>query len=287
MPSGSHGGSRGSHSSGGASFGGGGSSFGGGQSFGGRHRHHHGPTVLIFGHRRYTLSGKANLAAVVLLISLFCCIVLCGISGIILSNTNNEIKNIEVDYQYYQNMIARAEANPSYIQEGVIKTIYYNRECGKWYFIYEFIADDGYKVEGYTYSTFTQDEIFEITKNQSILIAVEHINTTYESDSIPMLCGDYPITADGEYIEATRDKTVSTILLSIGGVLSAGSLIALIVIIAKIKQEIIDNKQADTSTTDTTTSTQDSQSPQYCDFCGETLNRTDRRCPHCKAKIKK
>ena len=138
MPSGSHGGSRGSHSSGGSSrSSGGGSHFGSRSSrsshnmssnrhyhHGGHHHHHRGRGGFVI-----VTSGSTG---VLFFVSLFMVALIAAFS-FVLSNTNRNLATIETDREYYIDMIEYAESNSDYIKTGMITGKFYNEDCEKWY----------------------------------------------------------------------------------------------------------------------------------------------------------
>jgi len=270
MPSGSHGGSMGSHSSGGASFGGGRSSGGGYRN--GHHRR--GPRIFIIGRSRYYLPTVWNtrFSAIIsfLPIALFFLIfaVIAIFSG---ATTKNDIL---VDYYYYQDMIAKAEANPEFIVEGEITDLFYNDDCGKWYYTYSFLDDEGFPVNGYTYSVYTREEIREFTIGQNIMLAVNMAKINQLTDSIPMDYKYIPIENDGEYAQAQTIHTIGIVCTAVCSVTIVGLAVALVLIFVKCKQpatgEAIDGEKTG--------------GLRNCAYCGALLNESETRCKHCGAK---
>ena len=101
MPSGSHGGSPGSHSSGGSSFGGGGSSSSG-RSYGGSRSTY--PHFRWRGHVYYYSPGASFLVVFINAILMFTLITI--IAGFfIIPQEKQDVKKIEEDYYYYQSVI--------------------------------------------------------------------------------------------------------------------------------------------------------------------------------------
>ena len=270
MPSGSHGGSRGSHGGGGSRGG-----FGGSRSSGGSRIST--PRVFIIGGIRYGLPTVWNTRFNVLNTCLGIVLFLLFFSVMTIVGSVSNIDQIKTDYMYYEDMIATAEADSRYVVEGIItdKSL---GEGGKWFFDYEFVADDGWKVPGYTYSIYTFDEIREFTIGQTILIATNAINTTYMTDSIPIICKYKTVEDDAEYIDAQNMKTggiVFTCLLGAG-------------VIAIITAQIVIVKKHKTiSPQEEKTIASYIKKQKTCAYCGSHLADNETQCTSCGAKTTK
>lgn len=268
MPSGSHGGSRGSHGGGGASFGGGGR---GSYRMGGYRRVPR-RRIYFIGGRRYFLSSRWNsrfsALSTIASFSIFFLITAIMVLCVGISSKND----IATDYYYYQDMIADAEANPELIVEGEITDKFLNEDCGKWYYTYEFVADNGSVVEGYTYSVYTREEIRKFTIGDTILLAVNMIDTNQKTDSIPMDYKDIPLSNDGEYANAQKFYTIGLVGTIVIGAVIIGVAISMFVIVSKHKQlatdEVIENETSAT---------------RYCAYCGAMLAEDEANCRHCGA----
>ncbi len=270
MPSGSHGGSRGSHSSGGARSGG--SSFGGRRS-GTRNLNR----VFIIGGIAYALPAVWNtrynrLSSILSVLVFFLFFAIMTIVGGV-----STIDSIKTDYMYYDDMIATAEVDERYIVEGVItdKSL---GEGGKWFFDYVFVADDGWNVPGYTYSIYTFEEIKQFTIGDTIFLATNSIYTTWETDSIPMACKGISYTVDGDFIEANTMKNFGIAFTCLFGVAIAGIITAQVLIVKKHKTiSPAEAKELDGFVKKT----------KKCAYCGSTLSDTDIKCQSCGAKTPK
>lgn len=266
MPSGSHGGSRGSHSGGGSRSG----SYGGSRGSSGSLR----TRVFIIGGVRYGLptvwNTRYNTLSTFLSIAMFFLFfaVMTIVGGV------SNIEDIKRDYMYYDDMIAMAEIDDRYTVEAVItdKSL---GEGGKWFFDYQFVADDGWKVPGYTYSIYTYEEIKQFTIGQKIVLATNAIDTTYISDSIPMLCKGVSYTVDGDYIEADNMKNWGIGFTCVLGVAVVGIITAQIMIVKKHKT---------ISPQEEKTINAYMKKKKTCAYCGSTLGEEDKKCYSCGAK---
>lgn len=266
MPSGSHGGSRGSHSSGGARSSGG--SRGGYSS--GRNR----TRVFIIGGVRYglpaTWNSRYNLLSNILSFVVF----FLFFSIIMITGSASNIENIKTDYLYYDNMIATAEVDSRYITEGKIidKSL---GEGGKWFFDYTFVADDGELVYGYTYSIYTFEEIQEFSIGQTILLATNAISTTSWTDSIPMVCKGVSYEVDGDYIEAHNMQTYGIVFTCLLGASVVGIIVARVVIVKKHKTISPQEEKSLEAF---------SKKVRRCAYCGSILLDYENKCASCGAK---
>ena len=322
MPSGSHRGSSGSHRSGGSSFSGSrsssrsssssgsswsssssrrsggshrssswGSSHGssGGWSFSWGHsrprapRRHSGP-VFIFG-GRMRVSGGVGLCLTLCFIALFFAFFfIVGAQGNI-ADCNTMLRKIETDYTYYQNMIKKAEANPStLIRKGTITDVFYNEECDRWYFTYELDLSSGYgKLEGYTFSTYTDATINDFNVNQQIDIAVNSYPVTRTTDSIPVVYKYTTLEDDGEYLEAKSDIGTFNAMKIIGIVLAVAAPVGIIAtIIYSIKKTKATNAGDELETPSTIAPQKE---VRRCMYCGTSLGSNRNSCPGCGSSL--
>jgi hypothetical protein len=222
MPSGSHSGSRGG--GGGSHFGGGSSS---GSSGGGRwHGRPHGRHVSIVFFGRRVSSAFVALAVFALFLAIVCTL---GVSG-----DKSYLQQIESDYMYYQDMIDDAYdkqilGDSSYLVDGVIISKFQSDTCDKWYVTYYFLDKDGEKVDGYTYSIYTWNQVKDMDPGDIIKLAVDSNPITQDTDSINV---DYKYTTledDGEYAQLLKKrkimKTAAISLYIVAGALFISSII--------------------------------------------------------------
>lgn len=280
MPSGSHGGSSGSHSGGGSSSGGSGSG-GSGGIFSSRPQ---GPRSFRWRNRIYVLSEKQSSQLSSLKFGIIISIFFMLCSSFVLIGINQSLKKIKVDYYYYQDMITYAESHPEYLRTGYVTDHFYNENCEKWYFTYKIEQDDhpGYWLEGYTYSCYTREEIKNFKINSSIEIAVNSSYVTSKTDSIPLDYKNMPLTKDGEYAQYLKIKHISIGVLVVTGVLC-------IVFIGLEIHIVTKAKQLSSSTSSTNKSTEQAnltKNSRKCAYCGQVVNnKYIEKCPYCGAKL--
>lgn len=286
MPSGSHGGSLGSHSSGGSSFGGGsrgGSSFGGGRPRGPRH--------FRWGRTVYVLPTRQSSILSILKIFILLSFMFAVFGLIFFMGSKQEIKKIETDYYYYQDMITHAEANPEYMKTGYVTDHFYNEDCDKWYYTYKIKREDMSMLEvyldGYTYSCYTREEIKAIPIDSEIQIAVNTKVVTDKTDSIPLDYKDMPLERDGEYVDAMGERTLGKNLMIICGIAFVGLICVQVFIIAKYKQKKVDGEFGTPQSRDSIDSNQaPKRTTKICDYCGATLDVNAKKCSSCGARLK-
>lgn len=289
MPSGSHGGGGGSHSSGGSH--GGGSHFGGSSSGGYRSR---GPMIIHFGRTRYVVRMGASRCISLLVVLL--CFALFGVfaSAVIKSSSNSGLREIKQDYIYYQDMVSYAKQHTDRQIEGTVITKYYKENYDKWYITYYFTTDNNQRVEGYTFSVYTFDEVKDIRAGDKILLAVDGLPLTTDTDSIPMDYGDMPIEKDGEYQMFVSQKKGANIALIVCISIAAGCVVISIItaMLNKVKvQEHPSGESSSSNTSSTSTenenSTNNTPKPTYCQYCGAEMEHDSKKCSNCGAKQQK
>lgn len=284
MPSGSHGGSGGSHSSGGSSFGGH-SSHGG--SFSSRPR---GPMHFRWGRRVYVLPQKQSSIISKFIPWIVLSVFFAIFSSILLTSANYYLKKIRRDYDYYQDMIAVAEADENYIRTGYATDHFYNDDCGKWYFTYKIARDDsrGAWLEGYTYSCYTREEIKNYPIDSTITIVVNSKVVTDKTDSIPLHYKDMSIERDGEYTSNLKSKRIALTLVIISGLTFTTLIVVEIRLVVKYKQPA-PSSTSNNNPTDTTankSTTPNTKVFKRCEYCGKvSKDENAEKCPNCGAKL--
>jgi hypothetical protein len=279
MPSGSHGGSSGSHGGGGSRSGGGSSSFRGGSSGRSANR----PIVLRLGRTRYVVPPRfASIISILTWVLLFMAfsLIACVCE---LNEQKQFIQLIEVDYRYYNQMILKAENFEEYRRIGQVTDHFYNEDCGKWYFTYRIAIEDNYGVviedeylSGYTYSIFTFDEINKYQIGKDIQIAINTDTVKNTTDSIPILCKEFPIEADGEYIQAQSTCEFFVVIISVMVTACVGIIVSMVyIILKKNKKQILDKNGIYIDV---------SEKP-HCEYCGGILKEEDTQCKSCGARV--
>lgn len=282
MPSGSHGGSSGSH--GGSHSGGShshGSSFGGG----GYHGHSRGPTFIYFGRTRYVVHTKARPA-----LSFFTGLILFAIfllicCSMILSTTNTELKEINADYVHYQNMIKVAQnSEEDLIINGTVISKFYNSSVDKWYITYYFTDNVGNKYEGYTFSVYTLEQAEKIVQKRTIELAIDYQPIDSQTDSIPTDYLDMPLEQDGEYVAGIRNKNITKKVMIITAIVIVVSIGVSFLVIFKNKIKVVNN-QVKTAQTQMNRPSNTEERPRrtYCDYCGAEMPEGETKCRNCGA----
>lgn len=286
MPSGSHGGSRGSHSSGGSSRGSSSSSsssrMSSSYSHGRRvshhssyyhghhhHHHHHGGGIVI-------TSKYAVFIFLIILASIFTFVFITS-----LNHNNQFLKKIETDREYYIGMIERAELNPDqYVKEGKITGLFNNDACNKWYIEYEIPTSTGGRLEGYTFSVYEYEEIKQYHVGQILEFAVDTPVVTSSTDSINMGYKDIPLENDGEYQDAKSTVTLMWVLT----IASCTTIFGLFIgMFKKMKRE----KENEESKTQYSPVSKSESQFDYCPYCQSKMSKYSTSCPNCGASFRK
>ena len=288
MPSGSRAGSSG-RSGGGSHFGGGsrGSSGGsrGGSHFGsigprmfrGRPGMMHGRNVFFIGTRYYMPATAMNKISSMIM-GLFMILFFSIFPFAFLLGYSSNLKVIESDYIYYQDMIADAEANPEELQvEGRITAIKKLEHIDKWYILYEFTADDGDTVDGYTFSIYTWEQVKEFQRGGKILLAVESLETDRNSDSVNIDFKDFELEDDGEYVYAKKMKTIAIVVYSL---FIAGFVALLVATIITFKKQLQEKEAEEAEKKEREA---EENSIKHCAYCGSVINETRETCAKCGA----
>lgn len=275
MPSGSHGGGHGGSHGGG--FGGGGGHFGHGRSTGGITFRPRPIRIWFFGHHYYVPVEKTSTIR-----KLFIAFVLFLIFGFLamfsMFNAQKQMNLIEDDHDYYCNLVRYAILHPDFQKTGKITGRFENRTCRKWYLTYSLQTDNGQTLEGYTYSLYSNDEIFEFEIGSEIQLAVDTKVVTLSTDSINMDYLDIPIENDGEYVLANGLKKISMIFMIIMFCLSATCLGFGIFKMKKgMKLNELEKEKA--------SSTFVEENVKRCPYCGSKRNPEDSKCQNCGASF--
>lgn len=281
MPSGSHSGGGGSHFGGG---GGGGSHFSGssgshGSGMSSRPLHWH------FGGRHYyvpsTKTGRlSGIVVLCVFIGFFIMAMIAGLTSVV-----GDINTIIADRNYYLAMIEYAEENPEYQKEATITDIIYNSNCQKYYITYSipYTYYDGSIFEselaGYTYSIYSRNDISNLSRGDKVMIACNTSVVTEYTDSITMDYKDYPLSADGEYINAQESEAIFIVLICIFSSVIVGNIVYAIIYIKK-------NVYA-CATPQTAEELEEYERKRFhkCSYCGSVLTAGKLKCPNCGASV--
>jgi len=294
MPSGRAGGSRGG---GGSHFGGSRGGRGRSSSGGGTYRSHHvrglynGRAVVFIGtraNRRYISDGIYSVITLLGFIAFFLLFSLFG-TFMNLNQINGDIKIIEEDFLHYQDMIEDAEYKESqgisgYIIYGTVESRYRSLNSDKWYLTYRFVADDGSIVDnGYTYSTYTWEQVKDISAGDPILLALEYAPSNRYTDSIDMDFKNKTIEDDGDYIALLEEKQSTTGICVTIGIVILGIVVICVVLWKKNSKKV--DEEATTSTGTQTYQAPEQPKKNYCRYCGSVVPNGKTSCDNCGAGI--
>ncbi len=273
MPSGSHGGSSGGHS--------GGSSFGGGSSrtpskaFTHRYDVHHTPHRYTFMGRSYSVGSyryytMSKTIRTMLTIAGFLVMAL-----IFYFEQMDDIEQILDDQAYYFNMIETADSDQYMIAD--VKGQFLG-EGGRYYITYnlDYNGNDLWREDGYTYSIYTMEEAASIFQSGEIEIVVEGLPLNSDTDSINSNYMDFDITDDGSYIVASRYRSLSLVIGSVGLAIIAG--FAVYYFKQMFSNEI---KPEERSKFIRDSVNHEDEKPEYCIYCGALMSPNDSVCSNC------
>ena len=280
MPTGTGGGhfsGGGSHSSGGGHFSGGNGGFGGHPA---RRGIRHGGPVFIYtiGGRDYYVGEKRrsliNMLAVFFVISIMAVVSCLGLRA----TYGEKVDIIKQDYINYQEIIVKAERDPSWIVEGVFVGQEYSQNAGKWCIKYQFTIN-GKTSNGHSFYTYTKEECEAMPQN--IQIAVGNITSTGEYDSIEMTFKDKALVDDGEYVYFIGKEKImkqwSALVGGISGALLIGTVTLSILSFKKDEKENAEKTLAEGSVKPET------KKVKYCSYCGSEIKDDAKSCPYCGA----
>lgn len=284
MPSGSHGGGGGGSHGGGGGHGGGGSHFGGGHGGGYRYR---GPMRMRWGRTHYVIPMGASRCISFLFVLLVFAFFGIFVSSVLMTSSKSYLRKIEQDYIYYQDMVSYAKTHTDHQIEGTVITKYYKESYKKWYVTYYFPTPEG-KVEGYTFSVYTFDDVKDIRAGDKILLAVDGLPLNKNTDSVPMDYGDMPIEKDGEYQTFKSQKKGSTTALIVC-VSVAGGIILISILTALLKKVKVQEHPTSTTTRPvyhpteehSTAQTSSTATRTYCQYCGAEMSSAETKCKRC------
>lgn len=304
MPSGSRGGSR---SGGGSHFGGGsrrsgGSHFGGGSRRSDHHdRHGHGRSrggysfgmSFVFVNRGHYAGHWGGAMNTLMIFGLIFCFFIALPMFVIGGSNRRNVAAIKSDYKYYQNMIKVAEKTPGYIIEGTIISTYGNENSDKWYVTYYFKTESGNRVEGYTFSIYTFEQASQFMPDDKILLAVDRLPLSSETDSINVDYKNTKLSDDGEYQAFSKRSKIFNIIGAVSICIGIAMFAISIVLRAKApKQELAEEPKAGSLPPLPTSSTTQSSQPQSqtqtasmvtCAYCGSHIKSDKSSCPKCGA----
>lgn len=294
MPSGSHRSRGGSHFSGGGSSRSS-SSFGGrsirGSSYGSHRGHHsifisHGrPRRFRFGHHYYIYTGRSQGVLSFSFVLVFILMMVAFISGSFVSSAKYQIKTIETDFVYYQDMIDYAEGkvesgDPRYIVDAEVTGRFYNSQADRYYVEYEIELGNGRTLKGETYACYTLEQAQQYRVGNTIRVALENVPPTLATDSVNVDYKYKTLDDDGEYLSSSKSLRNSRVVLWLS-ILAIIATIAFTVVYAYKKKELADEEKEKEKKEDVIDS-----DTRICKYCGSICDKTAKKCPNCGAGLK-
>ncbi len=302
----------GSGHSGGGHFGGGGSSsgghFGGGHDYGGHSSppmFHHGMRggrsvfFFNFGGRRYYANSRAGGIMSVFIVLFFISIFACFFFGITMGNYSADLDKIKSDYERYSTMSSRAISNSNYQIDGTFVDYKQYNNSGKYCVFYTYEAKDYlnqvYQEEGYTFYTFTWEQVQEFMDEGKIKLAAssykDHI--TGITDTIDLYYSNTTLEDDAEYVDYSSKLNTFKILLIVSGCVAGGLLIGTIVIGIKSMKRDVEEENSTVSNTskqsaatyENSTSYTRTNNDRKCKYCGATLKDGQSHCDRCGGSV--
>ncbi len=257
------------------------SSHGGGHSGGGGHfgGFHSSSLIVIPGSR----GGKAKPGTgwfVSFVITFFVTIFL----SFVLVGQYNFIANRESDFTKYQTLAQEGQHI-----EGVVKD-HAQGDGNKWYFTYNFVADNGDLGEGYSYALYDHYDItvkYRIGKTFDLV--AENGEITYLTETVPADFTQMTLEDDGDYVSAQNSKKFLWPTVIVVGALSILCLVMGIVKTAKTPKQEESGKSTQTvvDKTETKQSEEKEEELKVCEYCGTYIPPKTMKCPNCGASQKK
>lgn len=203
-----------------------------------------------------------------------------------LSSTVSAMDTIIADRNYYLEMIEYAEENPEYQKEAKITNVVYNLSCKKYYIKYiipytEVINGSvfNHSLWGYTYSIYSKEDITNFSRGDKIMVACNSSVVTGYTDSITMDYKDYPLSADGEYLNEQKSKKTFTVLICVFSGIMVGGVVLMIIFIKK-------NTYAfETPQTAKNLELYEKNKYRKCSYCGSSLTAGKIKCHNCGASV--
>lgn len=243
---------------------------------------YHAPRIYVSHGRKYTYTKKTRTSSSVFSVLMVIAFIVIAVGLVMMFNSISAINTIKADRDYYLNMIEHAETDSRYVREAEVLA-YRNGDSGKYYIIYRIEG----LLDGYSYQVYTEEQAMALY-GETIRVAVSTPTLNDSTDSIPMDYKDFPLDADGEYIDAANTRKTYMIVSIAGAGAFVILLIANIATRAKGKQYIDEtgsNADATSLSTINSPSKQDKKNPiRKCEYCGTILNQDDVKCPNCGAQ---
>ena len=266
-------------------------------SSGSRHHHYHyggygyGPSIKV--------SGKVVLIMFIAFF-MFVGFVFIGVMGSSVSNYNQLVSIKKQDYQFYTNMIRRAEQFPDYKTTAIVTDVCYDTEVDSYYFEYSVTYEYEYydyldreyvtKTDTLDHSTFACYEYEEVAnlKGTTIEVALDCAKSLidYDTDTMPMSFVNTSLNDDGEYRILAGERTKLVIIQIVLILAEVGAVVG-IVFIAKKKKSTSSDSSLSTDDASSETSSTPKPTQYYCDYCGAASTESAKKCSTCGASLKR
>jgi len=187
---------------------------------------------------------------------------------------NDTIHQLELDYEYYQNMIKKAEADSSLIKEAKVVDHVNLYGTDRWLYYYELKQDNGEILKGHTFYVYSKEEIFDKYATDTIVqVAVATSSVNEETNSIEMSYKDKTLEDDGQYIAQLNSRKTIIIILVIAAIVGVGCIVGAVFLILKSKTKEEEESKEKQKT-----------ERRKCPYCGIKTASKDK-CPNCGANL--
>jgi len=267
-----------------------------------------GHSVVIFngfgGRRYYVSNGVSSGMSIMSFFAFFLfvlALILLSTGYSVAGQTAQEIEIIKQDYAKYQNMIKTAENNNEYMlltTDENAAVITKQEKCDrsdKYFLRYEFEDKNGYIVEGYTFCTYTKEDMLKMQyqEGQKIQLALSTKKDaiTQNTNSIDYNYKYTTIEDDGDYI-ALKNKDVKGMErgFKLGGffaLLGGIALIVMSVVMYYKKRKIYEENQKAEEVAKQKAEEAARPKSNFCVYCGAKIPSQDIKCPSCGASVQK
>jgi hypothetical protein len=213
-----------------------------------------------------------------------------------MSGANAKLKNMQVDYDYYTDMVrtAKADTTNSHTRSAIVTDWYKDTKGEKYFVYYEFEVEDGSgdKMEGISFSVYTLQQAQAI-KGTTIEIAIytpgvtltPTTGVTWDTDSVPMAYGATRLEDDGVYVAVKSDKSLGTTILGVGGALFVLLILAQVGFFSFLRSRPVANTNSTSNPSAPTSSAPSAgasnSASKFCSYCGAKIGPNDSKCPNC------
>ena len=304
MPGG-HGGSSGGSHFGGGSFSHGGSHFSGSRSssHGGSHFtssrssypgirpsvHHrpwYGPRVVVFGGRQvYLSSGRASTASI-LGVLIILSIIIMAFLGFSWMGTENDLKTIRTDYEFYRNMAETGANNSAYVVHGTVTSYEPYDLDSKYYIEYEFTAGNGETGCGHSYYVYTYEQVVEMSEHGvDLALSCKYVDSNEYTDSVPLDYRNTTLETDdaeyADYMNSRKSQSIGTfVMLGVTALL----IVTAVLVRATAQKATAEQIAANNSGNAASSNSQTAPAGTWrCEYCNAVNDNSKERCDGCGA----